>query len=90
MNSNQSEQDIKKYKLDDILESLPKRHFGAVKKGLIKALGVSQNTFRNYRQIRIHDAQDIPHVKVVIIERFLGLKSGELCNLDPEVERFKF
>jgi len=53
-------------------------------KVLPKAINVSSNTFSNYRNIKLTDEQDIPHQKVVLLEKIFGLASGELENFESE------
>ena len=45
-----------------------------------RVLGVSLNTFHNYRNILWNDKQDIPHEKVIMFEKLFELKGGELIN----------
>ncbi|MEJ6980979.1 hypothetical protein WG906_10985 [Pedobacter sp. P351] len=54
-----------------------------------KAIDVSLNTFSNYRNIKLSDDQDIPHQKVVLMERIFGLTPGELENFEPEYKSLK-
>lgn len=56
---------------------------------LPKALNVSVNTFSNYRNIQINDEQDIPHQKVVLIEKMFGLEAGKLENFTLEYKPLK-
>lgn len=51
---------------------------------LPKAINVSSNTFSNYRNIKLTDEQDIPHQKVVLLEKIFGLASGELENFESD------
>lgn len=54
-----------------------------------KALNVSLNTFSNYRNIKLTDEQDIPHQKVVLLEKIFELESGQLENFKPEYKSLK-
>lgn len=56
---------------------------------LPKALNISVNTFSNYRNIRINDEQDIPHQKVVLIEKMFGLEAGKLENFTLKYKPLK-
>lgn len=46
-----------------------------------KILGISTNTFLNYRNILIDEDKDIPYQKVVTLEKMFGLQAGELINI---------
>ena len=70
----------KKYRINELLESLPLRDFKKALRVIPKQLAVSPATFNNYRSITVNDSQDIPHEKVLILEALFGLKSGELEN----------
>lgn len=54
-----------------------------------QAINVSLNTFSNYRNIRLTDEQDIPHQKVVLLEKIFGLESGQLENFKPDYKSLK-
>lgn len=78
-----------KYRINDLLFQLPMKDYRKALKILPKAINVSINTFSNYRNIKITDEQDIPHLKVVMIENIFGLQAGELLNLTPEFKPLK-
>ncbi|MFD2161424.1 hypothetical protein ACFSJU_03415 [Paradesertivirga mongoliensis] len=78
-----------KYRINDILLQLPMKDYRKALKVIPKAIDVSLNTFSNYRNIKLTDPQDIPHQKVVLLEKILGLKSGELENFTPEFKPLK-
>jgi hypothetical protein len=69
-----------KYCINDLLIQLPMKDYRKAIKILPKALNVSVNTFSNYRNIQITDEQDIPHQKVVLMEKMFGLEAGQLEN----------
>jgi hypothetical protein len=73
-----------KYRINELLFSLPMRHYRKALKIIPKALNVSVNTFSNYRNIKLADEQDIPHQKVVVLERLFDLGAGELQNFKLE------
>lgn len=78
-----------KYRINDILLQLPVKDYRKALKVIPKALNVSSNTFSNYRNIKVTDHQDIPHQKVILLEKILGLKSGELENFSPDFKPLK-
>jgi hypothetical protein len=43
-------------------------------------LQVSPKTFFNYRNIKLNESQDLPHEKVVMLEKLFDLQPGELQN----------
>lgn len=73
----------RKYKINDFLLRLPVSQYHVAIKVLPKVLGVSLNTFHNYRNILLGDRQDIPHEKVILIEKLFEMKAGELINKSP-------
>jgi len=73
-----------KYRINDMLENLPMKDYRKALKVIPKAIGVSPNTFTNYRNIKLDDEQDIPHQKVTMLEMMFGLKPGELENFRLE------
>lgn len=73
-----------KYRINDILIQLPMKDYRKALKLIPKAINVSVNTFSNYRNIKLTDQQDIPHQKVVLLERILGLNRGDLENFAAE------
>ena len=52
-------------------------------------LGVSINTFSNYRNIKLNDDKDIPYQKVAILERIFGLPAGKLSNFQIDHKNIK-
>lgn len=77
----------KKYKINDYLNKLSVKEYRKAVKIIPKILGVSLNTFHNYRNISLNDTQDIPYEKVVIIEQLFDIKCGELSNRYIAVKR---
>lgn len=75
-----SDNAVRKYKINECLLKLPMADYRSAIRFLPKYLGISLNTFHNYRNIRLNDSQDIPHEKVVILERLFELRPGELYN----------
>ncbi|MEQ7798313.1 hypothetical protein ABDJ41_00765 [Pedobacter sp. ASV1-7] len=70
----------RKYKINDFLLRLPVPLYREAVKIIPGVLGVSTNTFHNYRNILINDIQDIPHEKVILFEKLFDLKAGGLIN----------
>ncbi|HCN82179.1 MAG TPA: hypothetical protein DIT07_00970 [Sphingobacteriaceae bacterium] len=73
-----------KYRINDMLGNLPMKDYRKALKVIPKAMGVSSNTFTNYRNIKRDDVRDIPHQKVIMLEIMFGLKSGGLENFHTE------
>jgi hypothetical protein len=82
-----------KYKIDECLLKYNVLDHKEIMKILPGLLGISRNTFHNYRKLTSGSKQDIPHEKVVMFECLFGLKSGELLNdqifLEPLTEILK-
>ncbi|TZF83039.1 hypothetical protein FW774_12095 [Pedobacter sp. BS3] len=73
---------MNKYRINALLSNLPMKDYHKALKIIPKVIGVSANTFANYRNIRITESRDIPHQKVVQLERIFGLAPGGLDNFD--------
>jgi hypothetical protein len=73
-----------KYRINDMLGNLPMKDYRKALKVIPKTLGVSPNTFTNYRNIKLDDVRDIPHQKVSMLEAMFGLKPGGLKNFCTE------
>lgn len=69
-----------KYRINELLSNLPMKDYRKALAVIPEALGVSSNTFLNYRTIKLTEARDIPHQKVALLEKIFGLKPGELEN----------
>lgn len=78
-----------KYRINEVLLNLPMKDYRKALKVLPDVLKISLNTFTNYRNIKVFDNQDIPHQKVVAIEKIFGLKPGGLGNMKPEYKSIK-
>ncbi|MBC8053589.1 MAG: hypothetical protein H7Y13_11050 [Sphingobacteriaceae bacterium] len=78
-----------KYRINDLLIQLPMKDYRKALKIIPQAINVSLNTFSNYRNIRLTDEQDIPHQKVVLLEKIFGLESGQLENFKPDYKSLK-
>jgi ACT domain-containing protein len=72
--------DLRKYKINDCLLKMSMNEHREAVRLIPRQIGISLNTFHNYRNILINDRQDIPHEKVLRFEIFFGLKMGELLN----------
>lgn len=79
------EQPERKYRINQLLNSLPHTDNRKALRVLPSVLGISFKTFSNYRSITIDDSQDIPHTVVVKLEQFFGIKPGELQNFTTDV-----
>lgn len=69
---------IRKYKINDYLEQLNVRNYRKAIQSLPGILGISLNTFHNYRNILSKDRQDIPYEKVVMMEQLFDMAAGSL------------
>lgn len=79
----------RKYKINDFLLRLPVSQYREAIKILPKVLGISLNTFHNYRNILANDKQDIPYEKVVMIEKLFEMRIGELINKETRCKSLK-
>jgi hypothetical protein len=73
-------QAILKYRINELLNKLSVSDYRKAIKIIPRQLNVSDKTFSNYRNIKIDDVQDIPHEKVVLLEKLFAIKPGELEN----------
>ena len=73
---------MKKYKIEAYMNTLPIRTYRKAMNYIPIYLEISLNTFCNYKAIEIDDRQDIPHGKVVLLEKLFGFATGELSNVD--------
>jgi len=79
----------RKYKINDFLLRLPVPQYREAIKILPRVLGISLNTFHNYRNILSNDKQDIPYEKVVMIEKLFEMRAGELINKEMRCKSLK-
>jgi hypothetical protein len=79
----------RKYKINDFLLRLPVPQYREAVKIIPRILGVSLNTFHNYRNILWNDKQDIPHEKVILFEKLFELRGGELINKELKCKPLK-
>lgn len=70
----------RKYKINECLLKHPVPEHRIAVQRIPGMLGISLNTFHNYRNILIDDVQDIPHEKVRMFEVLFELAPGELLN----------
>jgi hypothetical protein len=74
----------KKYKIDEEMNKLNLPKYKAALKIIPEELGISFNTFHNYRKINIGDKTDIPYESVRKLEKYFKLKEGQLINTPVE------
>ncbi|SHG77903.1 hypothetical protein [Pedobacter caeni] len=79
----------KKYKINDYLNRLNIKEYRLAVQIIPKILGVSLNTFHNYRNILWNSTQDIPYEKVVMFEQLFDMRPGELFNQTISVKRLR-
>ena len=77
----------RKYKINECLLRMPIGEHRQAVRIIPRLLGISLNTFHNYRNILFADHQDIPHEMVVMFEQLFDLKSGELLNKPIRMEK---
>ena len=70
-----------KYKINELLNNMPMKDYKKAIKLIPKILGVSSNTFLNYRSIRIDEDKDIPYQKVIVLEKIFDIQTGTLINV---------
>ena len=75
----------RKYKINDYLYQLNVKDYRMAIQRLPKILGISLNTFHNYRNILRNESQDIPYEKVVMMEQLFGMAPGSLRTVPIEV-----
>jgi hypothetical protein len=75
---------VYKYRINEMLGNLPMKDYRKALNVIPGIIGVSPNTFTNYRNIKLDDGQDIPHQKVKMLELMFGLKPGGLENFPTE------
>lgn len=81
--------DLRKYKINECLLKLSINEHREAVRLVPKEIKISLNTFHNYRNILLNDPQDIPHEKVVRLERFFGLRQGDLLNRNIKANALK-
>jgi hypothetical protein len=69
-----------KYLINENLSNLPMKDYKNALKVIPLVLGVSPNTFLNYRNIKAGEKKTFPNQKVVQLEKMFGLSAGELQN----------
>jgi len=70
----------KKYKINMYLLSLPVADYRRAMRIIPRVLGISVNTFHNYRNIGLTAKQDIPYAIVIQFELLFELEPGSLFN----------
>ena len=78
--------ELRKYKINECLLSKPIGEHRSAVKIIPRLLGISLNTFHNYRNILLNDEQDIPHELVVRFEQLFELQPGLLLNKRIKVQ----
>lgn len=75
-----------KYRINEMLNKLTVKDYRKAILVIPQILNISQKTFNNYRKIKLDDKQDVPHEKVVILEKLFDINPGELQNFTFIVE----
>lgn len=71
-----------KYRINELLTNLPMKDYRRAVKIIPKVLGISPNTFANYRSIKADEDRDIPHQKVALLEKIFGVPPGGLESFE--------
>jgi glutamate mutase epsilon subunit len=79
-------QPVFKYRINEMLNKLTVKDYRKAILVIPQMLNISQKTFNNYRKIKLDDKQDVPHEKVVILEKLFDIKPGDLQNFTFIVE----
>jgi hypothetical protein len=79
-------QPVFKYRINEMLNKLTVKDYRKAILVIPQLLNISQKTFNNYRKIKLDDKQDLPHEKVVILEKLFDINPGELQNFTFIVE----
>lgn len=80
---------LRKYKINDFLLRLTMPQYREAVKIIPRVLGISLNTFHNYRNILSEDKQDIPYEKVALFEKLFEMQVGELINKETRCKSLK-
>ena len=80
---------LKKYRIDACLDEMTVKENKQAQELFPRLLKISVNTFRNYRNIKLSDHQDIPHEKVRQLEILLGIEPNSLLNCEPIGKTYK-
>jgi len=80
---------LKKYLIDAYLEEMTVKENKRAQELFPRLLKISVNTFRNYRNIKLSDHQDIPYEKVRMLEILLGIEPNGLLNYNPVGKSFR-
>lgn len=80
---------ISKYRINEYLYNLNVWQYRKAIQLLPNLLGVSLNTFHNYRKILVDDVQDIPYEKVVLMEQLFDFEPGTLATQNLEARSLK-
>ena len=80
---------LKKYLIDAYLEEMTVKENKRAQELFPRLLKISVNTFRNYRNIKLSDHQDIPYEKVRMLEILLGIEPNSLLNYNPVGKSFR-
>jgi hypothetical protein len=79
-------QPVFKYRINEMLNKLTVKDYRKAILVIPQLLNISQKTFNNYRKIKLDDKQDVPHEKVVILEKLFDIKPGDLQNFTFIIE----
>lgn len=79
----------RKYKINAYLLSLTVGEYRMALRIIPKFIGISLNTFHNYRNIKLGEQQDIPYERVVRLEQLFEMEPGTLINHEVRCVSFK-
>ncbi|WGQ11376.1 hypothetical protein QG516_06885 [Pedobacter gandavensis] len=80
---------INKYRINEYLYKLNVRQYRKAMVLLPELLGISLNTFHNYRNILTEESKDIPYEKVILMEQLFEFELGTLAYQNPTSESLK-
>ncbi|HKG06422.1 MAG TPA: hypothetical protein VKB19_08190 [Pedobacter sp.] len=78
-----------KYKIWDLMEKLTKPEYDEAILLFPDLIGKCKNTVRNYLNIKITSATEIPHTVMLIFEDFFGVPPRGLCNMPTGGKSYK-
>jgi hypothetical protein len=80
---------INKYRINEYLHALNIIQYRKAMHLLPELLGISMNTFQNYRKILLEESKDIPYEKVVLMDQLCEFEQGTLAYQNPISESLK-
>lgn len=79
----------KKYKIQEILDNLPKKEHDIIVKKIPKEIGRCNSSFMQYKSILLGEKEELPYIIGIKIEKIFGLEPGTLYNGDITCRSYK-